>query len=393
MSYKFLHDFKKHITPKTQAVFDLDQICFAAASAAEHHYVKVTHKKTGKIIPYTHTIHVPVKDSQGDVVGYEEKTVKGKYNNKTEFFGSGKDIGGHLATINEILIEKGKTPFVREDFEIEDEYEVLPFSVALRNAEMKIKAICEKLGIEKWLGIIDSADNSNFRLTLPMPVKYKSNRKDSHRPEHLLQLKENFRSRNNVKIITGMESDDYITMYAFKAYQSYKKSGFMYYLPVSFDKDNLGTPYGGLILYNQMKVNGEFKYDAPFLIEGMGTIWMKDKSNSMADGFMQICRQMLLGDWNTDGFSPRSVNEKIRFGEKTCYKALAGCKTPASAVKVVNDTYKKWYPNGVHFTNYDGNQVDMTTEEWQEIIFKCLYMRHDPEDKTSWSFLVKRFSK
>lgn len=373
-------------------MFDLDQITYAAAAAAEMHWVKVTHKDTGKIVPYTHEIQVPIKNDEGETTGYETKRVKGKYLTKTDFYGRGNEIGGHLGKINAMLEEKGKKPFTREDFEIEDIYETLSMSKAIKNAESKIKAICEHLGVEDWIGIIDSTDHSNFRLNLPMPEKYKSVRDGKHRPALLPELKEYFRGKSNVKVVSGMESDDFITIYGFRAWRSYHEKKQIYYIPVSFDKDNLGTPYGGVIVYNHMKVDNEFKYSAPFLCEGLGSIWMKDKSTSMADGFMQICRQMLLGDWQTDGFMPRSPNRAIRYGEKACFKELSPCQTAKEAVEVVNKRYKKWFPDGVEFTDYTGKQQKMTTEEWQEIIFQCLYMKHDPDDPTTWGMLVKKFS-
>lgn len=389
MSYEFITDYKDHISDKTKLVFDLDQICFAAAAAAEEHSVKVVFKKTGKEVFKVEEVSKP-NIVDGIVQDYFTVKEKRRFKNISEFWGKGKKVGGYLeGTINTARELKGLSPYSREDFEFEDLYKIMPFGYSKKNADQKISSICRHLGVKNWIGLIDSGNPTNFRLDLPMPLKYKSNREGLRRPEHLAQLKDYFRSSSKSLVIDGMESDDHITMYAVKSYKVYKNKGFIPYIPVSIDKDNQGFLTGG-ILFNNTKVDDKFKYDAPFIISGLGSIWMKSQSESTATGFMMVARQMLIGDWETDCFSPCKHFGK-RYGDKSVYRDLKDCKSIKDAVEVVEKKYNKWFPKGVvEFEDFNGDTKKMTVDEWKEIIFKCLYMKHSENDNTTWSKIVKR---
>lgn len=53
------------------------------------------------------------------------------------------------------------------------------------------------------------------------------------------------------------------------------------------------------------------------------------------------------------------------------------------------DKYKEWFPEGVKFTNWDGQEISMTTGQWMNNIYRMIHMLQSKNDKSSIFSLVK----
>lgn len=87
---------------------------------------------------------------------------------------------------------------------------------------------------------------------------------------------------------------------------------------------------------------------------------------------------------------PESYNN-VQYGEKTFYKDFVHLDTPRKVLQRVVDLFYEWFPNGVRYTSWDGDDVDETTIEWLQKCFQCVYMMRKENDPTTVYDLLKRF--
>lgn len=222
-----------------------------------------------------------------------------------------------------------------------------------------------------------------------MPVEYKSERLDI-KPLQLSETKDYLVEFHNGDVVTVIEADDELEKYGFQGYKDYKRTGKFSYIVVSIDKDSLHTPS---ILFNFYKEDGLFKNPDIILIdESIGDIWIVDKGKKKEVkgwGSYWLAYQMLMGD-KTDSIRPYQDFD-IKFGDITCFNLLSACKTQAELFQTVKDTYYSWFPDGVNFTSWDGEEVHMTTDEWIETIFQLVYMKRWDNDDTTFESMLQSY--
>lgn len=395
-----LENWEDYIRPETVIVIDDDSFTYHAAAASQKDEVKIINNITGEEILEEYIKKEPIYDVDGEVVGEDEIPSTRRFKNKTAFYGMGKKvISNYLANMNAEREANGEEPYTKEDFTIEKVTTPLARGIAIRNLESSVNSLRKLTGVDKVVRCIAAEVDTNFRLDLPLPVKYKSCRDHLERPVNLKFLKQYAREYLGSKVIDGMEVDDVIQMYATKAYATFKKEGWIPYLVFTEDKDNLST-ISSAIIWNPRKVEGKFVYTSPFLVEGLGEIWEGKNNTIKGYGFKHLCYQMLFGDPNTDGFSPTKGFGK-RFGVKSILSALEDCETGKDCIKAVDEVYDTWFPEGyVEFKDYKGlkgaladedmRDVKLSVEEWKEVIFQCLYMKRSFNDKTTWKSLSKK---
>lgn len=345
-------------------MIDYDQIAFQAASALEKTKIEAIHKSSGN---------------------------KKEFNNKTEFWGiSNKAITGWLGALNEKRQAEGKKPFLREDFEIVN-VQIPPDKIAytFQAAKTKISYILEHLKLQKYGGVIGVG--KTFRHSFLMPTEYKSERSEL-RPLQLSDTKDYLVEYHNGDVVTGIEADDALEIKAFAGYMDYKEKGVFSYVIASIDKDSLSTP--GL-LFNFYKESGSPLYKNPdiiFIDDSIGDIWVEEKGKKKEIkgwGSFWLAYQMLMGD-KTDSIRPYQ-DFNIKFGDMTCYKLISECKTQAELFQTVKNQFHTWFPEGVKFTAWNGEEVEMTTDEWIEIIFQLVYMKRTENDETTFESMLQAY--
>lgn len=349
----------------TTLVIDCDTLIFNAAVVAQETSIEVRHKAT-----YPKTKDVKI------------------FKNRTEFRGRTNSIGAgsYLDDLNTKRRIKGKREFQEDEFEIIDtQTKRLSLDKAKELLDLSIEKIKSHIGLHNAILLVGEGDN--FRHSLQMPLQYKSSRLEVMQPLYRKALKEYIKDKDNVIVCKGIEADDYLSIYGYEGYLHYKKTGKFNYIVSGTDKDAFQTP--SLYFYYQKK-NSSFTQNEPFLIDdGLGDLDMI-KGQVKGYGFKWLMAQTIMGDWGTDCFSPIK-HFNICFSDKDTYKLLEPCKTKKECLKAVTDQYNNWFPSGVRFTNFDGEEVSMTPIEWANHIFLCAYMKRSFDDKTDFLSLCKEY--
>lgn len=356
MSYPYFENWKNCVDENTVVLIDGDQSAYVLAAANESRTIEVTHKQTGR---------------------------KKEFKNRTEFYGSKKTtLGGWLADTNLQREIKNLPLFTKEDFDIEDVQTAEPLEYCLGGIKQKISSTLNHLGLENYKCILGG--KNNFRLNLPAPQQYKSNRNDTLRPLQLKDAREYLIKHHNGIVVDNIEADDLLSIYGRASYDNYLKTGKFNYIIVSFDKDQLSVP---TFMFNNFAEAGKLKHPVPmFVDDGVGGLFL-EKGKLKGYGFKFKMSQMIRGD-TSDGITPYQPFG-IKFGETSAYKLIEPCKTKQECLQVVVDQYKEWFPEGVKFTNWDGQEVSMTTGQWMNNIYRMIHMLQSKNDKSSIFSLVK----
>lgn len=352
----------------TEIVIDYDQIAFQGASALEKTFIDAVHTASGR---------------------------KKRFKNKTEFWGSTKAIGGWLAASNAERVKEGKSPFSKEDFEIEN-VQVPAENIAhtFQAAKSKLEGIVKHVGLTKYSGVIGIG--KTFRHHLELPKEYKSSRAET-KPIQLSETKDYLVERHNGDVVIDIEADDALEIKAFAGYNSYKATGKASHIIASIDKDSLHTP--GFLL-NFYREKGETTYKQPEIIyidESIGDIWIVEKTNSKGKitkdvkgwGSFWLAYQLLMGD-DTDTIRPYQ-DFGIKFGDMKAYELMRPCTTQAELFQVVKNQYHEWFPDGVKFTSWTGNEISITADEWLETIFSLVYMKRVENDTTTFASMLEGY--
>lgn len=351
-----------YVNEDTIVNIDYDQIAFQTASALEQRKILAIHKTSGNTK---------------------------EFNNRTEFWGgSSKVIGGWLGDLNDQRESAGKRTFSKEDFEVKD-VQVVPddISFTFQAAKTKIAHIMKHLRLEKYAGVIGVG--KTFRHHFKMPKEYKSERSEL-RPIHLSDTKDFLVEFHNGDVVTEIEADDALEIVGYKGFLDYKKTGKFSHIVASIDKDSLHTPS---LLFNFYRENGEYK--TPYIIlidDSIGDIWVVEKSKKKEIkgwGSFWLAYQMLMGD-KTDSIRPYQ-DFGIKFGDMACFNLISECKTQADLFNTVKAQYYIWFPDGVKFKSWCGEDVVISTDEWIETIFQLVYMKRWENDETTFESMLKAY--
>lgn len=368
MTFPYVENYQDIITPDCKLVLDLDQTCYVAAAGAEKRTIIARHKKSG---------------------------VEKEFKTRTLFWGAKKSaVGGWLEDENTNRAVKaqkaGKNfkPWTKDDFEVIDVQTPQPVEHCLHMLKTKINAIMDHVKIENGLGVLGG--EGNFRLLLPSVEQYKSNREGTIRPLLLKEARDYVTKYHNAVVIDHIEADDYLGQLGYAGYLNYKETGKFNYMIASFDKDQCGSPS---LIFNTMRErddddNSAWKHPYPMLVdESMGHIWM-EKSKVKGWGQKFLGYQMLFGD-SSDGIKPYQPFD-IKFGETSAFKVISPCDTEKEMWQAIIAQYKEWFPNGVKFTSWDGQEIDYTAGQWASVIFQMVYMKRVPNDRTTLSSTLRR---
>lgn len=322
---------------KDTLLFDYDFLIYKAACAVEKKTIVAINKDTGQELTF---------------------------NNRSEFWGRGKTLGGALLQINE---EESKN-YTKDDFTILDKTEVESLENALALTKRIITTICKTLGTNRYYGYSGIGDT--FRDKLCTLKQYKGNREDLIKPVWHKEVQEYLVKYHNCELITEVEADDAVATDAWYYYHQFKKTGENKVITIAVDKDAKGTTG---FLYNP---NKDFE---PLEISGLGELYLNEKNEVDGYGRAWWYFQVIRGD-DIDNYDPACLS-KMRVGDKTAYKALKDCKTDREYWQAIVDFYKKMYPEPVTFTNFRGNKL---TVDWLYILQEMIdlsWMRRWEDDR------------
>lgn len=308
--------------PDVIAVIDLDFVKYSVSSVGESRKLKVIHKKSGK-----------------------EKV----FNNRTEFWGRGKKVGGWLAE----QIEEQGVEWTKEDFEIEDIQEVSePIENVLHSAKLVVDSAIKSINAGSIIPLI--GEGKVFRVNLSTLLEYKGNRKDTLKPLLLDDVTEYLKKKFKPSVIKDIEVDDKCVMVA---------SNDPKYVVVGVDKDYYGCPIN---FYNVNRPE-EGIVDC----RGLGKLWRDDKGKVRGRGrsflHWQVCSQDLSDNYKANCFSD------IKWGEVKAYEALVGCKTDKELWEATVEVFKTLYPEPKKVKGWVGNEIEIN---WLYVMQEMFTMAH-----------------
>ena len=311
-------------------VFDLDTVIYPTASAQD---------KTSIIV--------------------KGRTEDRSYKNRTEF---------------KKVCEKNNWNY--EIFTIEDSVSSQPvhicYSVFKKTIEKYIKEL-SATHCEYYLG-----GSENFRDTLPLPVKYKSNRKESRKPTHLAALQSYALKSYPAKKIKGMECDDLVSIRMLEVNKQKNVKAIL----ITTDKDSLqsftseGYVYKQGCLYHLNSALGELHIDSSKKVKGTGLKWL-------------LTQALIVGD-PTDEYLPRR-HFKTSYGEKSWYKDVKDIEDVSTFLKFAIDKFIELVGQSTTYTDYTGTEQNLTWLELAEIYWACAYMKTKVRDTMKFEDLLKQY--
>ena len=306
----------------TTVIVDADTLLFSAAAVSELRTIEVLHEPSG--------------------------TVK-EFKNKTEF--------------KAIMKSKGKE--ITSDYVITDKQVPEP----VENCLHLVKSQAQKI-IDAWdfcEVIFCAGDSNNFRLDLPLPTRYKSNRSDMIRPVLLKETHKYFRHKFNAQKAVGCETDDLTAVLAYEAEQKGSRA-----VLLSLDKDARQFP--GLHL-------GDYNSSADDLvyIKQMHEVVLNPKKEFKSYGLPWLAYQILKGDIS-DGYKPTELCG-VKYGDVSAYNDLKDCKTEQEILLKVIEKYQCWYPDKFMYTDWSGKEHEADWKSMLRLYFACAKMKTSHTDK------------
>lgn len=328
---------------KKLAVFDMDFVVFSAASLAEERSINVIHNESGREM---------------------------KFDNRTSFYGHwSKKNGGWLAEKN-----KGRdTPFLVEDFTIVDVQTPSSFGHCANIIKTQIESIQSRLGLgmKDYYGFVGKGDS--WRVEASTILKYKQNREGTLRPLFLDEAKEYVVKKCNCEFQEHLEADDRVVM------ESHRNPN---RIIVGVDKDYMGT---ACLVFNPDRM------DVPQDCHGVGKLFLDDKNKVRGWGRKFFAYQVLYADLS-DNYAANSACPEIKWGEKSTYNALVGCKTDKEIWEALVSSYKMLYPEPKKIVGWRGNEIEV---DWKYVLQENLTMAHmlrKQDDKLVLTDILDRLS-
>jgi hypothetical protein len=302
---------------KTILIIDGDILSFRCAAANETRSIRVTHKVTGQQTEHAH---------------------------RTAFR------------------EHIRGSFEESEFDIEDVQTCEDLSHAYHAINTCIEAWMKKCEADSYEIYISG--EGNFRDELPLPSRYKGTREGNIRPVQLKECREYLVKRHGAIPVDGMEADDRLAHRAYEGFKQGTKN-----IVISLDKDSYGVDSW---LYNWTKM------DKPERIKGFGEIELDEDKKLRGKGRKWFYAQWVMGD-PVDAFKPSEIAKK-KFGDVACCNLLKDCNDDKSAVQAVYNQYKKWYPQPVTYTAWDGTEHTKDVVEIMDMYAACAHMKRFDND-------------
>ncbi len=333
-----MRDVKEYISniEGNLAVVDGSLIAFVASSAGEKRDIEVTHRDTGK---------------------------KRVFDNITAF-------KKHLKGKNEKRGAKGKKPMEITDFDIENRQHPQDIAVTLHILKEMIKSIQGLCDADDCLIVLDDPAPT-FRHDLATVQKYKGKRDGKAKPINLQAVKDHMIMYYNTEVAPkGIEADDVLNFYAYEGNKLTKSGDPRKIIAVTFDKDQNGNP--GWIFDFRKDGNGNPIMRAPEYISGLGGLKVVGKGiKGRGKKFFYF---QWVGQDTADNYKASKLSKK-RFGDKSTFKLLDGCKTSRECFQTVIAQFKEWYPEPVKYVSWDGKDIERNWLEIAQEYFDLARMR------------------
>ena len=262
-----------------------------------------------------------------------------------------------------------------DTFTIIDGVEAEPVSYCIATLKRSIKNVKERLGITKFIFTIGGS--GNFRLDLPLPKKYKSNRDNMQKPVHLQAVRGYAVKHLGAYVIKGCENDDFVQGVSEWINNNTNAKAYLY----TNDKDATQSLSKNFI-YNPMT-------DGVADIKGgLGSLY-EYKDSVKGTSLHWLLFQVFLGD-PVDCYTSKPFFNK-RYADKSYYKDFKDCSSEHELLSKWLDKWCELLPERVTYTDWQGNEQNLSRLELAEMMFKCAYMRTSPNDNTTFKSLLDKY--
>jgi len=331
-------------------VLDGSLLAFRAAAAGEVRDIEVTQRDTGK---------------------------KRVFDNRTAF-------KKFLLEVNIKRHDKGLDALLVTDFDLEDRQHPLEMEVSIHILKEMVKYIEGICDAEVLIILDDPAPT--FRHELATVQKYKGNRDGKSKPVNLQGIKDHMILYFNTEVAPkGIEADDVLNFYAYEGHKLTKAGDTRKIIAGTFDKDQDGNP--GWIFDFRKDSDGNPFMKEPVFIDGIGDLYLKGK-NVKGRGRKFFFYQWVNQD-TADNYKASKLSKK-RFGDKSAFNLLEGCKTEKECLEVVVKQFKKWYPEPVKYVSWDGKEMERDWLEISQEYFDLARMRRWEDDQVMVKDLLKQ---
>lgn len=331
-------DIKNTIYPKGSSVLivDADTVVFRIASASD--------KKT--------------------IIAESPKGAKRSFKNRTEF---------------KKFLTKNSALHRLNDYKITDHIEAEPLSFCLKTLKRKIENLKKDTGsdyCEIYFG-----GSGNFRLDLPLPVKYKGQR-PPEKPTHLKEGHEYYVKNYGSKEIIGVETDDVVQQ---RLVEIAKQDGVKAFL-ATIDKD-------AYQVFDEVEYNiVDIRENKIFNIQGgFGELhFLEESSKLKGSGFIWLMSQIFLLD-SADNYK-MNKHYKKQYGQKTFYNDFKNLKNHKEVLEKMISLWENLLPEKNEYVDFLGNNQIKTRLELAELYFSCAYMRLKAKDDTNFESFLKKYN-
>ena len=248
-------------------------------------------------------------------------------------------------------------------------------SFCLNTVKHTIKNMYRDINATHVIFFLGGSDN--FRLKLPLPIKYKSNRKSSRKTTHLKAIREYLNKYYQTYVIKDVEADDCcvgITQHIINNTDAYAIS-------YQRDKDFLQALTKNRYYHS---VTGEITE----LSGGLGKLYLEG-NNVKGQGLSWLLLQTMLGD-ATDGYSPKQFFN-VRYADKSYYKQFKDYDNEKDLLLAWVEQWKTLLPEVIEYTTWEGVEVKCDWLELANLFFKPPYMMMHPNDTTTFSDILERY--
>jgi len=325
---------------KRVLIIDGDSVAYRCAAACETRTISVLHKPTGLTKSFKHRTEL-----------------------KKSFLSKGKEV--------------------TDDYIITDVQTPEPLEYCLSTIKNHIKKITEGVNADEVK--VFCGEQFNFRLDLPLPTRYKSNRKDNIRPLHLKDAKLFLKNKYKAEEAVGYETDDLCCL---TAYEELKQGN----IPIfsSVDKDRLS--HTGITMVEECETEDEFngKQFSTWVVPELGELTY-EKSTVKGSGIKFLAYQWCCFD-KVDGYCAYDLSS-VKFGAKSAYDLLKDLPTVKACLEAVIDQFKVFYPEPFTYTDWSGKvHENVTYKDMLELYFACCWMKRTKDDDSTPFALFKQYN-
>lgn len=322
------------------AIYDVDYIKYAVASAGEKRSIKAYH---------------PIDGTEWEAP--TRTALWGHYLKKDK---------GMLAEHNKV----NGTNYKAEDLVVIDIQTPEPVANVKHSAKSMFESVLYQLKTKRYKAYIGKGES--WRVGRSTILEYKGQRKDTLKPLLLDEISDYLTQKYNCEVVEHLECDDKVVI------ESFGKKDFCV---IGIDKDYAGCPVNWY--------NPNHPEYGVVNCNKFGNLFLDSKGKVRGFGRLFFYHQVLSGD-ASDNYAANSAST-LEWGEKSSYKLLKDCKTDKEALEAIKKGYQLIYPEPMKIKGWRGDDLDIDWLYVAEENFQMARMLRTPDEKIYFKDVMEKF--